>query len=445
MTERSFGFDNKHWWGVVTNVMDPDQEGRVQIRIHGLHDNEIDIPNSVLPWAKPLQDITSAAHNKIGKIPVGLIVGSTVFGHFLDGDQQYPLMIGTISKAGDPSNTETAGGSETLIAGTNSTPPGGRTSNNAVITRSTQNIQSDDATKVTYPNYTPPEQKDSDGKDITAAAIEKTKFATNPTVASLTTLGGSILSQLQSVDPKNINAVLPNAIAAFIKMKDLNAFSSSTGTLNVLGMTLGSALTSISNVLGTSTVINSLATALNGSILSSNASMALYVALTNLNQPMITSTTISNVINLSLPGLTNFLTPLLQNGNLTAAQFENIIALYLEEIQNNGSQATLGNGITPSNILSVLSSVLPTISGAINQTMNNHLPESVLNNSIITQALQKFSMNQAYLKAPENGKKALAILATSASASQLNNNIASVVSSISGVTTEAKNILSSIF
>ena len=445
MTERSFGHNDRFWYGVVTNVMDPDMDGRVQIRIHGLHDDETNIPNKSLPWAKVMQAPTSAAHNKIGSMPVGMIVGTTVFGTFLDSDHQCPMVMGTISKAGDAANNETAGGSETLKDGTNSTPPGGRLKDNKWNTRANQNIGTDDKTSISYQNnYTPTEQNDSDGKDITAEAIAKTKFASNPTVASNENPSGSILNQLQSADPQNLNAVLPNAISSFIKLKDLNTFSTSSGITNVLGQTLGSALTSIASIMGTGNLLNALGTALNLP-LSANASQALYVALMALNQPVIASEAISNVITLSLDSLINQLLPLLQNGTLTVDQFENLIAIFMEEIQNNGSQATLGNGITVGNILNVLSSVLPSISGMITTTLSSHLPSSVMNSGVMTQALQKFAMNQAYLKMPENGKKALATLAVSGAAPQLNANIAEALSSIPGVSASAIKNLTSMF
>jgi hypothetical protein len=432
MTERAFGFDNRHWWGVVVNVMDPDKEGRVQVRIHGLHDDATNIPDSALPWVKPLQNITSAAHNKIGKIPVGLIVGSTVFGVFLDGDQQQPIMMGTIAKAGDASSTETTGGSESLKQGTNSTPPGGRIFDNGFSTRSTQNIKTDDQTKITYPNYTPTEQNDSDGKDITEDARKKTKFYSIPTVASLTSIGGSILQQLQTVDPQNLNAVLPNAISSFIKMKDISDLGSTSGLQGAMGNMLGSALSSISGQLGASTVINALSAGLSGATLSSTAQSVLSTALMNMGQTPVLSDTMNSVTNQSLQSLINMILPLLQNGSVSASALESIIALFLEQLQNNGMQSILGAGITPASILSNLSSVLPTIAGAINTTLDTHLPKSVLDNSILTQALQKFSTNQAFLKAPTNGRKALAIKAAEGSANQPQS-VMDTISSLPGV------------
>jgi hypothetical protein len=437
MTERSFaGLENRMWWGVVDSVMDPDQEGRVRVRIHKLHDNESDVPSSALPWSKPLQDITSAGHNKIGKAPVGLIVGSTVMGFFLDNDQQYPVHIGSIAKAGDASNTETVGGKEQLKDGTNSTPPGIRIANNANITRASRNIQTDDQTQISYNNnYTPPEQNDTDGVNITKNAIDKTKFSSIPTVSSVLNPVGNILSQLQKIDPQNLNAVLPNAIPNFQKILDLNTFSSTSGAVGVLGQALGSAFNSIASQLGSfSSIISSITPLLNSfSSLSTNASQALTTALSLLNQEINVSATVQGVINSSLQPLINTLTPLIQNGSITVTQFENIISLFLSQIQDNGTQATLGQGATQSNIFNMLSTLLPTITSQIENTLNNHLPPSVLNQPLITEALKKFSMNQSLLKAPTNGKKALATQAVSQSTNQIFTQLTNNLSQIENI------------
>lgn len=99
MTERVYG--HKKWYGQVFSVDDPDKEGRVQVRIYGLYDDTTNIANTDLPWVKPHQDITSAAHQKVGLTPVGCIPGSIVTGYFEDEDQQIPIFHATIAKAGN--------------------------------------------------------------------------------------------------------------------------------------------------------------------------------------------------------------------------------------------------------------------------------------------------------------------------------------------------------
>jgi hypothetical protein len=142
MTEKNYGLHS--WFGEVVNVNDPDQEGRVQVRIHGLYDDKQNIPDKDLPWVKPSQSITSAGHNKIGGTPVGTIKGSTVKGHFLDSDRQYPIFEHTIAKAGDADSNSTQNGQTTLVKGTNSTPIGPRNKNNKFCTRKGKNIKEED-------------------------------------------------------------------------------------------------------------------------------------------------------------------------------------------------------------------------------------------------------------------------------------------------------------
>jgi hypothetical protein len=91
------------WWtGVVEDRNDPEQLGRCRVRIFGFHTDDITLlPTRDLPWAIPLQPITSAATSGLGHTPLGIVNGSWVVGWFLDGEEaQRPLIIGTI--AGKP-------------------------------------------------------------------------------------------------------------------------------------------------------------------------------------------------------------------------------------------------------------------------------------------------------------------------------------------------------
>jgi hypothetical protein len=88
----------------VRNIMDPLKSGRVQVRIYGLHDDEQAVKDDHLPWALPLQPVTSAATAKIGCIPVGLIVGSRVMITYLHTDiaMQYPIILGSFARGALP-------------------------------------------------------------------------------------------------------------------------------------------------------------------------------------------------------------------------------------------------------------------------------------------------------------------------------------------------------
>lgn len=85
------------YYGVVENRNDPLKLGRCQIRIAGLHTHDKAVlPTADLPWATPMQPVTSAAMNGIGWAPVGPVEGTSVVVIFADQEQQQPIMLGTI-------------------------------------------------------------------------------------------------------------------------------------------------------------------------------------------------------------------------------------------------------------------------------------------------------------------------------------------------------------
>ena len=92
--------DNGFVWflGVVEDRNDPIQLGRVRVRCFGFHTDDKDkIPTNMLPWAVPMQGITSAALNGMGHSPTGLVEGSWIVGFFLDGERaQEPVVMGSI-------------------------------------------------------------------------------------------------------------------------------------------------------------------------------------------------------------------------------------------------------------------------------------------------------------------------------------------------------------
>lgn len=84
--------------GVVEDRADPELLGRVRVRCLGFHtENKEQLPTEDLPWAYPIQPITSAAMNGIGYAPVGPVEGTWVFGFFRDGESaQEPMILGTL-------------------------------------------------------------------------------------------------------------------------------------------------------------------------------------------------------------------------------------------------------------------------------------------------------------------------------------------------------------
>lgn len=99
-------FENRFYTGVVESRADPLKIGRCKVRVVGIHtENTALLPTKDLPWAIPLQPITSASVSGIGHSPTGPVEGTLVMVFFRDeGSWQEPVMMGTI--AGIPESKE---------------------------------------------------------------------------------------------------------------------------------------------------------------------------------------------------------------------------------------------------------------------------------------------------------------------------------------------------
>lgn len=96
--------------GMVEDVNDPKQSGRVKVRCIGFHPkNPIVLPTEDLPWARVGMPTTHAQIGRIGG-KHGLLPGSMVTGFFMDGhNHQNPFILATFnatSRATDESNTQ---------------------------------------------------------------------------------------------------------------------------------------------------------------------------------------------------------------------------------------------------------------------------------------------------------------------------------------------------
>lgn len=118
----SFGGGAFEWFiGVVEDRNDPEKLGRLRVRAFGYYDDEA-IPTSDLPWAVPMQPITSSAKGGVGSSPTGIQEGSHVVGFFADGkNAQTPIIMGTLAGApgGKPDTNNLARGEDlgqTVIA-----------------------------------------------------------------------------------------------------------------------------------------------------------------------------------------------------------------------------------------------------------------------------------------------------------------------------------------
>jgi hypothetical protein len=84
--------------GIIEDRADPLMLGRCRVRVVGVHTaDKTELPTEGLPWATPIQSITSAATSGIGESPTGVVESSTVLIIFTDPEsKQSPMMLGTI-------------------------------------------------------------------------------------------------------------------------------------------------------------------------------------------------------------------------------------------------------------------------------------------------------------------------------------------------------------
>ena len=96
----SFSMGNFVWWeGVVEDIMDPLEIGRVRVRCFGFHTpDKSDIPTDTLPWATVSQSVTTSGTSGVGLSPTGIKRGSHCWGFFRDGHTaQQPIVCGVWS------------------------------------------------------------------------------------------------------------------------------------------------------------------------------------------------------------------------------------------------------------------------------------------------------------------------------------------------------------
>lgn len=85
------------WFGIIEDVNDPLQLGRVKVRVYHFYSlNSDTLPTTDLPWAHVIMPSTSASYQGKGWSPTFMRVDSTVFGFFVDGvEGQMPIVLGT--------------------------------------------------------------------------------------------------------------------------------------------------------------------------------------------------------------------------------------------------------------------------------------------------------------------------------------------------------------
>jgi hypothetical protein len=249
MTDRSFGKSVSTFIAEVADVNDPNQSGRVKVRVIGRHDDRVNIPDSALPWAQVLQPVTSAANGRMGTAPVGLTAGSRVFGVFLDADEQLPLVMGSVGRAGDPIPGRTVGGAPAINTATGSIPA------------SSQGIASNPYTSL-YPGRVSIAAIDSrrvsvqavdrrTGGAITTLAEANMINPRLPTVGSAPK-GSDVLSVIRSVDPLGSLSALPCLNFSLLSLSSILGFLNSivNGIANMVAQAVRSALLKLAERIG---------------------------------------------------------------------------------------------------------------------------------------------------------------------------------------------------
>lgn len=200
------GDHGERWRGKVINVMDPKKQGRVQVRVVGLHDNETLIPDKDLPWALPRVPINAgASYRGVSGSPVGVIPGSIVDGYYADRQRTILIVTGTLQAAGRTKSGETIDGSYALDSAYNDVTNSARgTDLNAAL--GLKNLPAISQIGAVFPTV--------------SAGVG---FLPNHT--------GNILSILSSVDPKNMSGIISGSVTNFLKAQAITQLGSLGGSL----------------------------------------------------------------------------------------------------------------------------------------------------------------------------------------------------------------------
>ncbi len=275
------------------------QSGRVQIRVYGKQDNEQNNTDSGLQWAMPLQSVTSSATQKMGSSPTGMIVGSRVFGFYMDDAEQHPIILGTFARGGsqDSGATDNMGGIGDVVQANTDVHQAAQSLSGTYTPMSTQsntltpNARYDFTSVSAYNAH--PYKPNGSGVEYTGASKNTyAQYSGNwPTIASvaktdaINKYGGSppnVLKMIQAVDPQSQSAIIPQAVNNFQKiistMSTAMAGQSGMGTNGLTGSSLGGALTSMASTMGAAAVVNAVANAAGINAVSANTPVTNAVA-----------------------------------------------------------------------------------------------------------------------------------------------------------------------
>jgi hypothetical protein len=307
MTERDFG--RNRWIAEVVNVKDPDQSGRVQIRIIGRQDDKENIKDEDLHWAIPMQPVTSAAYGKIGQTPLGLVRGSKVYGEWFDLDCQLPIVLGSLGKAGDPKEGgDTSDGIPEIDTKKGSIPgpaqnysdptpinPYSNLFGSKIDINKINNEKSEDFK--TIATYTP-----TTGIINNEKVDEKLKEPKKPTTASAKKDDTSdVLDIVKDVDPDKKSRVLPEAADGFKKVQNIMSMTSPAGLSKLLSGGIQGAIGGLAKGLGMGNVMGALTNVLKQSNLPPEVQNALRSALANVAKTAMSGGQTQSAVSTTVP------------------------------------------------------------------------------------------------------------------------------------------------
>ena len=293
MTERDLGSSFSWWIGEVVDVYDPDQSGRVRVRVYGRHDDKTNIKDEDLPWALPMQPVTSAALGKVGTSPLGLMKGSKVKGYWADKDQQYPIIFGSFGKAGDIKNSgTTTNGTEEIDISTGSIPSASTNQSDPVDINPYSKLYPDRKTinDINQGKAEVDKTTRTEGVVNKTAVDSKLKQPTKPTTASADkTNKADVLEIIKNVDPSKSSASIKNVVDNYSAVRNIINVNSIVSQAGMLSGGLSGAISGLAGQFGLSNMLPALSLVAKSGLLGKTASNALYSSLTDMTVAAITN------------------------------------------------------------------------------------------------------------------------------------------------------------
>lgn len=278
--DRTADYSGTRWRGKVVSVMDPKKQGRIQVRVIGLHDNKALIPDKELPWALVRIPMGAGASVRgVSASPVGVIPGSMVDGYFADSDRTTLIATGTLVSAGQTKTGQTVDGSYALDSDYNDIANSARGQDlNAAL--GLRNLPALSQIGAVFP-------------------------AVSAGVGSMPTHSGNILGLVSEADPYNMSGSMSGSVTGFGKSYALNSLmstaSSYAGGLFAIAGVLGQAQMLISQGVPEAQAIAAMPTQLQTLVTNSPGGiiqlLSLANTLSNINPTALLGTAVGSLMN----------------------------------------------------------------------------------------------------------------------------------------------------